>query len=426
MSNANVALPAKLIPVFTPARGSVQYRGAHGGRGSGKSMNFAKMAAIWGVVYPLRILCVREIQASIKESFHAELKAAIESEPWLANAYDVGKDYLRSKVNSTDFLFKGLYANLNGVKSTAKVGLTIVEEAEDVSEDAWLALEATVLREPQAELWALWNPKLEGSPVDLRFRGSPEKPAMYPTALIAEMNYRDNPWFPAGLETLRLAQRATLDPETYSWIWEGAYLKKSKASILGRHWQEGLRFPDDTWLGPYHGLDFGYAQDPTAAVRCWISPDETELYIDREAGKVGLDLDDTAKFLKEHVPGIEKHGIIADSARPESIAHLARAKGPNGLNKADYLPQIEGAVKGKGSVEDGLDHLKTYRIVVHPACKEVQNELLKYSYKVDRLTGEVLPVIVDKFNHYIDALRYALEKVMKAKGNQIGMLLKRR
>ena len=426
MSNATVALPPKLVPIFAPARGSVQYRGAHGGRGSGKAMNFAKMAAIWGVVYPLRVLCVREIQATIKESFHAEMKAAIESESWLKAAYDVGKDYLRSVVNPTEFLFKGLYANLNGVKSTAKVGLTIVEEAEDVSEDAWLALEATVLREPDSELWCLWNPKLEGSPVDKRFRGSDKEPAMYPDALIAEMNYMDNPWFPAGLETLRQAQQKSLDAETYAWIWKGAYLKKSKASILGNHWQEGIRFPDDTWLGPYHGLDFGFATDPTAAVRCWISPDETELYIDAEAGKVGLELDDTAEFVKAKIPGIEKHAVIADSARPESISHLSKAKGPNGLPKDHHLPLIEGAVKGQGSVEDGLDHLKTYKIIVHPACPETQAELLKYSYKVDRLTGEVLPVIVDKYNHFIDALRYSLEKVMKAKGQQIGMLLKKR
>lgn len=389
-------------------------------------MSFAKMAAIWGIAYPIRILCVREIQSSIKESFHAELKAAIESEPWLEAAYDVGRDYLRSKINTTEFLFKGLFANLTTVKSTAQVGLTIVEEAEDVSEDAWLALEATVLRAPGSEIWTIWNPKLQGSPVDLRFRGTAEKPPMFPDALIAEMNYSDNPWFPPGLELLRKAQQASLDPETYNWIWKGAYLKKSKASILGNHWEEGIRFPDDNWLGPYHGLDWGFATDPTAAVRCWISPDEKELYIDAEAGGVAIGLDDTAKHLKERIPGIEKHPVIADSAQPANIDHLKRSKGPNGLPKDDYLPHIEGAVKGQGSVEDGLDHLKTYRIIVHPACPETQNELQKYSYKIDRLTGEVLPVIVDKHNHWIDALRYALEKVMRAKGNQVGMLFKKR
>lgn len=424
MSNAVVKLPPKLVPVFAPARGSVTYRGAHGGRGSAKSMSFAKMAAIWGIVEPLRILCVREIQSSIKDSFHAELKAAIASEPWLAAAYDVGIDYLRSKVNTTEFLFKGLYNNLTSVKSLANIDLTVVEEAEDISEDAWVALEATVLRKLKSECWIVWNPKDEGSPTDKRFRG-PEA-ANDPQYLIVEINHENNPWFPIGLKRLMEKQRKTFDDAKFAWIWGGKYLTNDESKIFAGCWEEGLRSPDDTWHGPYIGLDWGFSTDPTAAVRCWVSPDETEVYIDAEAGQVGLELDETAKFLQERIPGIEKHEVIADSARPESISHLKKAKTPNGLKKDHYLPWIEGAVKGPGSVEDGIDHLKTYQIVVHPACVEVQKEFKLYSFKVDRLTGVITRTIIDKNNHYIDALRYALEKVMKAKGNQIGMLLKRR
>ena len=423
MTNAVVALPPKLLPVFAPARGSLTYRGAYGGRGSGKSMSFAKMAAIWGVVEPLRILCVREIQASIKDSFHAELKAAIASEPWLAAAYDVGTDYLRSKINTTEFLFQGLYRNLTTVKSKANIDLTIVEEAEDVSEDAWVALEATVLRKLRSEIWVIWNPKDEGSPTDTRFRGAAANDPLYS---IVELNHNDNPWFPIGLRRLMETQRRTMEAAKFDWIWKGDYLKNDESKIFAGCWEEGIRIPDANWHGPYHGLDFGFSNDPTAAVRCWISPDETELYIDKEAGKVGLELDDTAKFLKERIPGIDKHEVIADSARPESISHLSKSKTPNGLPKDDYLGHIEGAVKGAGSVEDGIDHLKTYRIIVAPQCQEVQNEFKRYSFKVDRLTGEVTRVIVDKYNHYIDALRYAVEKVMKSKGRQVGMLLKRR
>lgn len=424
MSNAVVRLPPKLIPVFAPARGSVTYRGAHGGRGSAKSFSFAKMAAVWGVVEPLRFLCTREIQASIKDSFHAELKAAIASEPWLEAAYDVGVDYLRSKINGTEFLFKGLYRNLTSVKSTANIDVTIVEEAEDVSEDAWVALEATVLRKPKSELWPIWNPKIEGSPTDLRFRG-PEA-ANDPRYRIVELNHDDNPWFPEGLKRLMETQRKTFDAGKFDWIWKGDYLKNDESKIFAGRWEEGLRQVTDDWHGPYHGIDWGFSQDPTAGVRCWISPDETEIYIDAEGGKVGLDLDDTAKFLKGRIPGIERHGVIADSARPEAISHLAKRVTQQGNVKTDCLPWIEAAVKGPGSVEDGLEHLKTYRIIVHPACPEIQNEFKRYSYKVDRLTGEVLTTIVDKYNHFIDALRYSLEKVMKAKNTQVGMLLKRR
>ena len=84
---ATVKLPRKVAEVFAPERGAVQYRGLYGGRGSGKSYGAAKMAAIWGLVDPLRILCTRELQVSIKESFHAEVKAAIASEPWLEAHY---------------------------------------------------------------------------------------------------------------------------------------------------------------------------------------------------------------------------------------------------------------------------------------------------------------------------------------------------
>lgn len=424
MTMAAVRLPPKLLPVFAPARGSLTYRGAHGGRGSGKSMNFAKMAAIWGVIEPLRILCVREIQSSIKDSFHAELKAAIASEEWLTKAYDVGVDYLRSNINETTFLFKGLFTNLTGVKSTANIDLTIVEEAEDVSEEAWVALEATVLRKRRSELWVIWNPKDEGSPTDKRFRTV--EAANDPDYKIVELNADDNPWFPPGLHKLREKQRRDFDPAKFAWIWEGAYLKNDESKIFANRWKVGLRTVTADWHGPYHGLDFGFSMDPTAAVRCWVSPDETELYIDREAGKIGLELDDTAKYLIERIEGMDKHEVIADSARPESISHLSKTKSPTGLAKPHSLPRIEGATKGPGSVEDGIEHLKTYQIIVHPACVEMQNEFKRYSFKVDRLTGAVLTTIVDKYNHYIDALRYAVEKVMKAKGNQVGMLFRKR
>ena len=138
-----VPLPHKLVPVLQPDLGTVRYRALYGGRGSGKSFNAALMAAIKGIVDPLRVLCVREFQASIKESFHAELKAAISSLPWLEANYDVGVDYIRGK-NGTEFIFRGLRRNEQSIKSLAKVDLTIVEEAEDVPESSWLALEATV------------------------------------------------------------------------------------------------------------------------------------------------------------------------------------------------------------------------------------------------------------------------------------------
>lgn len=396
MSTARIELPPKLVPVFAQPRGAVQYRGAHGGRGSAKSLTFAKMAAIFGYAEPLRILATREFQASIKESFHAELKAAIASEPWLEAHYEVGVDYLRGR-NGTEFIFRGLRHSVNTIKSLAKIDLTIVEEAEDVPEVSWLALEATVLRQPRSELWPIWNPRTEGSPVDLRFRKSP--PA---NARVAEINWRDNPWFPKGLDELRQRDQSRLDPNTYAHIWDGAYLANSDAQVFAGKWRVEEFEPGPGWDGPYQGGDFGFSQDPTAAVRCWIDGDR--LLVSHEAGKIGLELDHTADFVTKRIPDFERHPTRWDNARPESISFLKR----NGL------PRSEAVDKWKGSVEDGVQFLRSFReIVVHPRCVETAKEMRLYSYKIDRLTGDIRAEIVDAWNHYIDALRYAVTPMIR-------------
>ncbi len=178
---AKVKLPPKLIPVFQHPRGAARYRASYGGRGSAKSRSFALMAAIWGYAEPLRILCTREFQASIRESFHAELRAAIAQVPWLDQSYDVGVDYLRGH-NGTEFLFRGLRRNMQSIRSLANIDLCIVEEAEDVPEQAWRDLIPTI-RPENSEIWAIWNPRTEGSPVDNRFVQNPPD-----DALIAELN----------------------------------------------------------------------------------------------------------------------------------------------------------------------------------------------------------------------------------------------
>lgn len=404
MTLAKVEIPPKLIPLFQPERGALRYRGARGGRGSAKSFTFAKMAAIWGYVEPLRILCTREFQDSIKESFHAELKNAIESEPWLAAGYDVGIDYLRGH-NGTEFLFKGLRHGIKSIKSTAHIDLCIVEEAEDIPEASWIALEPTI-RTPKSEIWVIWNPGRDGSPVDMRLIKHPP-----PRSMVVEMNYCDNPWFPMELEEQRRHAERMMDPDTYAHIWLGQYLKRSKSRIFN-NWRVDEFVPGSDWSGPYFGLDFGFANDPTAAIKCWIHG--RRLFVEYESGGIGLELDDTAAKLIRDIPGIEAHAIRADNARPESISFL-RKKDQSG--QRPNLPKITAVEKGKGSVEDGISHINAYdEVIIHPRCKEMQTEFRLYSYKVDKLTGDVLPEIVDANNHYTDALRYALQPVMKSRG----------
>lgn len=217
-------VPEKIAAVFGPPRGDMNYRCLYGGRGSGKSVGAALMVAVWGYAEPLRILCVREFQASIRESFHAELRAAIEMHPWLANHYDIGVDYIRG-ANGTEFIFRGLRRNSQSIKSLAKIDVTVVEEAEDIPEESWIALLATVFRQPKSEMIVIWNPKMENSPVDTRFRKHTP-----PATLIEEVNFSDNAFFPPGLEKLRQHDFETLDRDVYNHIWEGKYLKSVKGA----------------------------------------------------------------------------------------------------------------------------------------------------------------------------------------------------
>lgn len=396
MTAVRVELPPKLIPVFSPARGELRYRGAYGGRGSGKSFTFAKMAAIWGYAEPLRILCTRELQDSIKESFHAELKNAIESEPWLAAHYDVGIDYLRGS-NGTEFLFKGLRHNIGSIKSMAQIDLCIVEEAEDVPEHSWQALEPTI-RTPRSEIWTIWNPKRKGSPVDSRFRQSEP-----PRCAIVEMNYSDNPWFPDVLEEQRKTAQRRFDPAVYAHIWEGAYLEASDAQVFNGKWIIDEFSPTAGWEGPYFGADFGFAQDPNTLTKSWVH--NSCLYIEYEAGGIGVELDEMPA-LYDQIPGSRDYIIRADCARPETIAYLKR----RGF-------KIEAAPKWQGSVEDGVEFMRGAfdKIIIHPRCKKTSEEFRLYSYKQDKLTNDILPIIIDDWNHYLDSIRYALAPLIKRK-----------
>jgi len=393
MSRAEIQLPPKLVRVFAPPRGAVQYRCAYGGRGSGKSYTFALMAAVWGYAEPLRVLCARDLQVSIKESFHAELKAAIESQPWLAAHYDVGIDYLRGK-NGTEFIFRGLRNNISSIKSLAKIDLTIVEEAEDVKDDAWTALEATIFRQPKSELWAIWNPGVENSPVDSRFIKSPPN-----NAIIEKVNYSDNPFFPVGLEKLRLREMERVDRDMYAHVWEGAYKTQFEAAVF-KNWRVEEFDIDKAWT-LRQGADWGYSIDPSTLVQ--VAVVGKNLYIAHEAYKVGCEIDMLPDLFMT-VPEAEKWPITADSARPETIAYMRR----------HGFPHILPAVKGARSVEEGVAFLQSFDIIVHPRCENTIKELELYSYKRDELTGKILPILKDKDNHVIDALRYACESARRA------------
>lgn len=409
MSTVQIELPPKLIPLFSQP--GLRYRSSWGGRGSGKTRTFALMTAIKGYMFAEAgisgmVLCAREFMNTLADSSMEEIKQAIRSVPFLDGYYDIGENYIRTKNKRVSYGFTGLRHNLDSIKSKARILLCWVDEAETVSAVAWRKLLPTV-READSEVWITWNPERRDSATTTRFRHEKiyDKLTGDLIGMGVEMNYTDNPWFPPELEIERRQDQAREDDDTYRWIWEGDYLEMSDAQIFRNKYEVKDFTPDPAkWDGPYQGLDFGFANDPTAGTRSWIHGEC--LYIEYEAGQVGLELDDTVPFLEKHIPGIKKYSLIADNARPESISHL-RKKG---------MLRIKACEKGKGSVEDGLAFIKSFkRVYIHTRCTQTLNEFRKYSYKKDRLTDEVLPIIIDVHNHFIDSIRYALEPIMKRK-----------
>lgn len=288
-----------------------------------------------------------------------------------------------------------------------------IEEGQSVSANSLEVLTPT-LRNESSEIWATWNPRFEDDPIDVLFRK--EQP---PRSICREVNYEQNPFFPKVLEE-QMEWDKRRNPDKYAHVWRGGYKKNSEARVF-KNWRvEEFEVPvkADHFV---QGADWGFSVDPSVLVQGFIIG--RTLYVAYEAYRIGCEIDDLPKLfagvegataeekskwgigheaLWPGVPNAKRWKIVADSARPETISYMKRA----GF-------RIESAKKGKGSIEDGIEFLQNYDIVVHPRCINTIDELSFYSWKVDKKTGNILPELEDKKNHVIDSLRYAVEGVRK-------------
>lgn len=233
MQTVKLQIPDKLVPVF---QGEADTRGAHGGRGSAKSRTFAKMTAVKAYMWDKAgrsgiILCARQFQNSLSDSSLEEIKTAIRETDWLLPHFDIGETYIRTKSGRINYAFAGLDRNIDSIKSKSRLLLAWVEEAETVTEEAWIKLEPT-LREEDSELWVTWNPEREDSATNKRFHTKLITPD--DRTKIAEMNWRDNPWFPDILERKRLKSLRD-KPHEYEHIWEGAFRETQEGAYYGPH-----------------------------------------------------------------------------------------------------------------------------------------------------------------------------------------------
>jgi phage terminase large subunit len=414
-----VQIPDIFRELFSPIR----YKGYHGGRGSGKSTAFADALLIMGQRRRMRILCCREVQNSIKDSVKHLLDKEF-ARFGMDNFYYSTREEIRG-INGTQFIFKGLRSDTETIKSYEDVDVAWIEEAQSISDKSLIDLKNTI-RKDGSEIWASWNPRRRDDPIDMFLHdedGANPDPMLIKSykqwSVVQQVNYHDNPFFPNVLQVEMERDRAR-DPGRYRHIWLGEYLTRSEAQVI-RNWRVGsvaeiMRARSES-LRFYFGCDFGYASDPSVLVRCFVV--DRTLYIDHEAVAHHCEIDDLpalfagddfelpSRWLNRKnyhgVPQALRWPIIADSARADTIAYLKR----RGFD-------IHPAQKGSGSIEDGIEFLCSFDIVVSPNCTNAIEELSTYSYKIDKHTNEILPILEDRNNHVIDSLRYALEGTRRA------------
>lgn len=332
------------------------------------------------------VLCIREVQNSIADSVKRLIEARIE-EFGLSEYFDITEKEVRCPMSGAYSIFRGMQNHTAAsVKSLEAFDVAWWEEAQTASQKS-LDLLIPTIRAPNSELWFSWNPDEENAPIEFLRKDAPEN------AVVVQANWSDNPWFPEVLKADMERDRRR-DPDKYAHVWGGEYRGLSEARVF-RNWREGEIEPPENAVW-FYGLDFGFANDETAGLRCCIMGQA--LYIDSEVFELGVPTDALPRFLNA-LPDARKWPIRADSARPETIDYLRR----------HGFPKLRGAKKGKGSVEDGVSFLQGMDIVINPRCVNTIREFRSYAYKTDPRTAEILPAIEDRNNHLIDALRYAVE-----------------
>lgn len=378
--------------VYLPLLGEARYKGAYGGRGSGKSHFFAEAMVEAHIMRKTDSVCVRENQKSLQQSVKKLIEGKIEK--LNAGDYFEVQDKRILARNGGIIIFEGMQNHTaESIKSLEGFDRAWVEEAQTMSQKSLDMLRPTI-RKPKSELWFSWNPRSSDDPIDVLLR-SENKP---PSSIIVEANYMDNPWFPDVLQQEMNYDRER-DFDKYQHVWLGHYVRNSEARVF-KNWRIEECEPDGASV-IRQGADWGFSIDPSVLIRCWM--DGKTLYVDYEAYMVGCEVD-ALPDLFFSVPDAERWGLVADSARPETISYMRK----------HGFPKILAAVKGPRSIEEGIEFLKSYNIVVHPRCTHLINELTLYSYKMDALTGQIVPILADKDNHCIDALRYACEGVRRA------------
>jgi len=317
----------------------------------------------------------------------------------LTDYFMVTQDSIKSRYGA-EIVFRGLKNNISGIRSLEGINIAWVEEAENVSENSWNILIPTI-REENSEIWVSFNPDSKESSTYKRFVTHPRE-----DMIVELVNWQDNEKFPEVLRR-EMEYDRKVDQDKYRHIWEGQLKTYGEDLIIKNFVIEEFETPSDAEFR--YGADFGFSIDPTVLGRMFIKG--TTLFIDYEAYGHGIEISELERFF-DTVPESRKWKITADSERPDTISFL-RQRGFN----------IVGALKGKGSVEDGIQFLRAFeRIIIHPRCPRARDNFQNYRWKRDKVSQEILPIPAEGSDHWPDAARYGLEDYIKNKKLDIKFL----
>ena len=391
---SNVELPEKLLPLLTtPSR----YKIVYGGRGSAKSWTIARMLILLAASKPIRVLCARETQKSIQESVHRLLKDQIDL-LGLSAFFEVQENKILGK-NGSDFAFIGIrQQSVTNIKSFEGVDIVFIEEGQVVTKRSWDVLIPTI-RKPGSEIWIAFNPELDSDETYERFVLNPPDGAM-----VVEMNYQDNPWFPIELETERLAWQKR-DPEGYKTVWEGKCRSAVEGAIYANEIDACLRdgrirnVPYDPMLKVHSVWDLGW-NDSMSIILVQRSASELRI-IDY--------IEDSHRTLDSYVMQLKD---MKYNWGTDYIPHDGRSKDFKSGKSTEEIMQALGRtvfVLGRDDIEEGIrqarmvfprayfDKTKTHKLV---------NSLKRYRRTINLQTNEPGAPLHDEHSHGADAWRY--------------------
>ena len=394
MTVTNAQFPEKLQCLFEPHR----YKILYGGRGGAKSWGVARALLIKGAEKPLRVLCGREYQNSIKESVHHLLEAQIE-ELGLSSFYEIQKAVITG-VNGTEFVFTGLHNNTSGIKSFEAIDIAWIEEAQSVSRKSWKDLLPTI-RKAGSEIWVTFNPELESDETYQRFVVNP------PTdAVLVNINWRDNPWFHETTLPQERLDDLVRDPEGYQNVWEGKCLSTLAGAIYAKEIEKAedegrIRTVPYDALKPVHTFfDLGWA-------------DNTSIWFAQSVGQELRLIDyysNTQQPMQHYIQVLQNKGYTYGT---DWLPHDAKAKSlQTGRSVEEIMLGLGRKVQitSNLSIFDGINAARTIFNRCYfdkDKCAEGLQSLRHYRYKVDPETKQLSGMpLHDEHSHAADAFRY--------------------